>query len=246
MEIKIHAKSFSTGGLSSEQPVLENIDLQLRPGEFVVLFGPSGCGKTTLLNIIAGLDAFYEGDVRLPSAEGRVDPVTGYVFQTPRLLPWRTVRENIQLVLDGDENDLEMADALIEDMRLAEFANSYPNRLSVGMRRRVALARAFIVAPDLLLMDEPFISLDDPTARRLRMLLLDVWKRRRTTVLFVTHDLREAVMLADRIVFLSTRPATVIADIAVDIPRDERHDDSRIEDFRSMLIMKNGFLFADP
>ena len=154
-----------------------------------VLTGPSGGGKTTLLNIVAGLDRDFEGEIRF----SRPDVKVGYIFQTPRLLPWRTVEENIRLALpDGDEA-LERVPEMMRSVGLDAFASQYPERLSLGMQRRAALARGFITEPDILLMDEPFVSLDDPTAQGLRELLIALWRRRPTTVLFVTHDRSEAV-----------------------------------------------------
>ena len=149
------------------------------------------------------------------------------MFQNPRLLPWRTVYQNLALVLDGGaEADARIA-TLLEAVGLTAVRDQYPGRLSVGMARRAALARAFVVQPDLLLMDEPFVSLDEPTAQRLRALLLDVWNARPTTVLFVTHNLREAIQLADRLVLLSAAPTRVLADLPVDLPRDHAERRSR-------------------
>jgi NitT/TauT family transport system ATP-binding protein len=157
------------------------------------------------------------------------------VFQTPRLLPWRTVAENIRLVLRPRQN-ANVVDELLALTGLSAFRDAYPERLSVGMSRRVALARAFAVEPDLLLMDEPFVSLDEETAEKLRQLLLDIWRRRPTTVLFVTHDKREAVLLADRIVRLTASPGTVDRIVAVDIPREQRGDSSIIESWRALYL----------
>ncbi|MGH8326761.1 MAG: ABC transporter ATP-binding protein, partial [Steroidobacteraceae bacterium] len=173
---------------------LARLSLQVAAGEFVALVGPSGCGKTTLLNIVAGLDRAFTGDVRLaPRPDGQPARV-GYVFQEPRLLPWRTVYENIALVLPP-----QRADAVVKDMLqavgMAKAQDLYPPQLSVGMSRRVSIARAFAIEPDLLLMDEPFVSLDHDAVEHLRDLLLKLWHARPTTVLFVTHDMREALVL---------------------------------------------------
>ncbi|MFQ5783312.1 MAG: ABC transporter ATP-binding protein [Alphaproteobacteria bacterium] len=219
---------------------LAGLSLGLDEGEFVCVFGPSGCGKTTLLHIVAGLDAEFDGTVAF--ADGR-RPTLGYVFQTPRLLPWRSVRENIALVLPPGA-DAE-ADALIEAVELAGFGDAYPGRLSLGMQRRAALARAFAVHPGLLLMDEPFVSLDEPTARRLRLLLHDIWRSRPATVLFVTHNLREAIELADRIVFLSSRPGKVVAETPVGLSRAARADEAAVEAFRAELMAREVAVFND-
>lgn len=203
-------------------------------GEFVVLVGPSGCGKTTALNIVAGLDSAFDGS--LTFAGGRT-PTLGYVFQNPRLLPWRTVRQNIALVLPKPLRHDGRVEAWLDAMGLSDVADEYPTRLSVGMARRAALARAFVVEPELLLMDEPFVSLDEPTARRLRALLTDTLERRPATVLFVTHNLREAIQLADRILVMAPGPTRVVAEVPVTVPR-ARRDDAMVEAFRTALLAR--------
>lgn len=215
------------------KPVIGALDLALASAEFVCLVGPSGCGKTTLLNIIAGLDNDFQGQITLGGRHAR--PKIGYVFQNPRLLPWRTVRENIDLALDAKQPP-DNVDTLLKIMNLTEMQHMYPERLSLGMSRRVAIIRAFAVNPDLLLLDEPFVSLDPPTARQVRALLLELWRQKPHTVLFVTHDLREAIALADKLVFLSAAPMSVVSEIKVPIPRDERHDEKAIEAFRQQLL----------
>jgi NitT/TauT family transport system ATP-binding protein len=220
--VDIGLKRFPAVGQAPALTAIKDLRFSVRSGEFVCLLGPSGCGKTTSLNIIAGLDRDFEGAIALPRAAGRPRPVIGYVFQTPRLLPWRTVEENITLVLDPAQARSGIVDELLKATGLLEFRHAYPERLSVGMARRVALARAFSVSPDLLLMDEPFVSLDEPTAERLRALLLEIWQARPTTVLFVTHDTREAVRLADRVIVLTTSPASVQSIVAIDTPRCDR------------------------
>ena len=235
-EIEVRAKAFPAVGEAAALTVLRDVTVGARPGEFVCLFGPSGCGKTTLLNIIAGLDDDFEGSRRFPpGAEGR-PPRVGYVFQTPRLLPWRSVRQNLELPLEAGQIASGIVDELLAVTGLSDFANTYPQRLSVGMRRRVSLARAFAIQPELLLMDEPFVSLDAPTARRLQELLIAIWRERPTTVFFVTHDLTEAVMLGDRILLLSGTPATVAADLAVELPREARGDGLAVDAVRRRLV----------
>jgi NitT/TauT family transport system ATP-binding protein len=161
--------------------------------------------------------------------------VIGYVFQNPRLLPWKTVEENVRLVLPSDQATGDRVSEVLRAVGLEDARHVYPNRLSVGMSRRVALARAFVIEPELLLMDEPFVSIDAAAANRLRRLLLSMLDRRPTTVLFVTHDLREAIQLADRILLLSGPPAGIVADVAVDIPRDARTGDA-VERFRGKFL----------
>ncbi len=233
IKIDILNKRFPGVGEATGHLVIENLNLTINPQEFVCLVGPSGCGKTTLLNIIAGLDTDFTGEISV----GQVTKKSkiGVVFQNPRLLAWRTVRQNIELVQERFQN-AELIDELLDVMQLTAFQNVYPERLSLGMSRRVALIRAFAVNPDLLLMDEPFVSLDAPTARQVRDLLLLLWKKRPHTVLFVTHDLREAIALADRLVFLSAAPMGFVADIKVSIPRTERNNEQAIEEFRQQLM----------
>lgn len=234
LHIGIDRKTFPspTGGPGAV--IIKNLDLSLQCGEFVCLVGPSGCGKSTLLNIVAGLDRDFQGRIDFPIT-GSI-PRIGYVFQNPRLLPWRSVRQNIELVLADEPADPALIEHLLDVMRLTAVQHQYPDRLSLGMSRRVALVRAFAIRPDLLLMDEPFVSLDAPTARRVRQLLIRVWEERPHTVLFVTHDLREAIALADRLVFLAPSPSHVLAEIRVGIPRRQRGDELLIERFRNELI----------
>lgn len=228
LDIHVERKRFPDVGTGGKRLVLQDIHIVLAAGEFLALVGPSGCGKSTLLHIVAGLDAEYEGRIAFPRSNGIDPPRLGYVFQNPRLLPWLTVRDNILLVLDQPSTQRARVDELLGAMGLGEFSRFHPNRLSVGMQRRAALARAFAVQPQLLLMDEPFVSLDHPTAQQLRTQLLQVWNDHRTTVIFVTHDLEEATMLADRIVFLSPGPARIIGEVSVDIPRDQRGDEAAV------------------
>ncbi|HEY8218933.1 MAG TPA: ABC transporter ATP-binding protein [Methylobacter sp.] len=229
IQININNKTYPT----ATKPSIVNLKLSLNSNEFICLVGPSGCGKTTLLNIVAGLDNDYDGEILV--GQQHTHPKIGYIFQNPRLLPWRTVRENIELALPDNQSP-EVIDELLEVMQLTASQHVYPERLSLGMSRRVAIIRAFAVDPEVLLMDEPFVSLDAPTARQVRELLLKLWQQRPHTVLFVTHDLREAIALADRLVFLSTSPMRVVSEIAVPIARRERHSELAVESFRQQLL----------
>ena len=179
------------------------------------MMGPSGCGKTTLLRIIAGLDGDFDGGVRLP-APGKL----GVVFQEPRLLPWRCVEDNVRL-LAPHACEAELSE-LFATLELSEHRRHYPGELSLGLARRVALARAFAVKPDLLVLDEPFVSLDAKLAVRLRAELAELVSRRPVTTLLVTHSIEEAVGLADRIILLTPSPARVLADVPIDTPRRVR------------------------
>ncbi|MDI1229714.1 MAG: ATP-binding cassette domain-containing protein [Methylobacter sp.] len=229
IQIQIDNKTYQ----AAADPSIVDLKLSLTSEEFICLVGPSGCGKTTLLNIIAGLDNDYEGDILV--GQQHTSPKIGYVFQNPRLLPWRTVRENIELAVDKHQAR-EVIDAMLEAMQLTASQHSYPEHLSLGMSRRVAIIRAFAVDPEVLLMDEPFVSLDAPTARQVRELLLNLWQQRPHTILFVTHDLREAIALADRLIFLSAAPMQVVSEIVVPIPRSERGNELAIESFRQQLL----------
>ncbi|MGI9211014.1 MAG: ABC transporter ATP-binding protein [Methylococcaceae bacterium] len=211
--------------------LFERLRIDLQEGQFAVLVGPSGCGKTSLLNLIAGLDPQFEGEIAFASHNNR--PRIGYVFQEPRLLPWRTVAENIRLAVPED-TDPKCIEHLMEQVGLSGVQQHYPEQLSLGMSRRVALVRAFAIDPDLLLMDEPLVSLDTPTARRVRELMLNLWLDRPHTVLYVTHDMREAIELADRLIFLSPAPCQMCGDVMIPIPRSER-DPATIEAFHRSL-----------
>jgi NitT/TauT family transport system ATP-binding protein len=192
--------------------VLADFRLTLPVGAVGALVGPSGCGKTTLLRLVAGLDQNYDGEVHLP-AHGRL----GMVFQEPRLLPWRTVIDNLRIVAPQAHDDA--LTALLDELGLAEHAAHFPRQLSLGLARRVALARALAIEPDLLLLDEPLVSLDAALARDLREKIAALIETRRITTLIVTHDLREAIALADKIFLLSPRPAHVVATLEIDTPR---------------------------
>jgi NitT/TauT family transport system ATP-binding protein len=211
LDVAIKQKSYlaASGG---RLRVLGELGFSLRSGEVAALVGPSGCGKTTLLRIIAGLDRDFEGEVTLP-AHGTL----GMVFQEPRLLPWRTVEHNVRLAAP-DATDANL-DTLFGTLGLAQHRSHFPGELSLGLARRVALARAFAVEPDLLLLDEPFVSLDDALALRLREELASLVISRHVTTLLVTHDVDEAIALADRLLFLSASPARVLAEVPVARPR---------------------------
>jgi NitT/TauT family transport system ATP-binding protein len=193
-----------------------DLKFSLNARSFTCIVGPSGCGKTTTLRMILGLDRGYEGAINHPGNE-RV----AAVFQEPRLLPWRTVEQNIRLVLSDEHCDRSL-DELFDVLELAEVKSFFPSQLSLGLARRAALARAFVLEPELLILDEPFVSLDEQTATRLRELLMRLWQLHQTTALMVTHNLREAVLLADRILVFSRRPAQLLGDIAIDVCRADR------------------------
>jgi NitT/TauT family transport system ATP-binding protein len=231
VNISIEHKAFYSSQTGEAKTVIANLSITLKSCEFVCLVGPSGCGKTTLLNILANLDKNFQGNIKL--SQNDIQPAIGYVFQNPRLLPWRTVRENLELATTASS---EILDSLLATMNLTDEQQTYPEQLSLGMSRRVSIIRAFAIDPDILLMDEPFVSLDPPTARQARELLIKLWTERPHTVLFVTHDLREAITLADRLIFLSSSPMSVVTEIPITIPREERGIEAHIESFRSKIF----------
>jgi NitT/TauT family transport system ATP-binding protein len=215
LELRIDAKTYlSADGTPVE--VVQGFKLRLDAGSFGALIGPSGCGKTTILRIAAGLDRDFRGELKTPGS-GRL----GMVFQEPRLLPWRTVEQNIRLALPAHEPAADLTE-LVETLGLGAHLARYPGELSLGLARRAAIARAFAVRPDFLLLDEPFVSLDEAIAERLRDELVALTTRTRVTTLFVTHDLAEAVQLADRLFFLSDRPAHILFEKSLPPPRGAR------------------------
>jgi NitT/TauT family transport system ATP-binding protein len=224
LTVRVDQKMFPAVGERPENLVLKNVEFQVEPGSFVVITGPSGGGKSTLLNVVAGLDKDFDGSIDFGSNDQRV----AFVFQSPRLLPWRTVYENIALALPPGDPRIANIPEMLKRVGLSDAANAYPEMISLGMQRRVALARAFVLEPELLLMDEPFVSLDDPTAHALRELLVELWSRKPTTVLFVTHDRPEAVMLGTRILRLSPAPATIAQDVPVRLPVADRSDREKV------------------
>jgi len=233
IHVAVKRKVFPAVGDRPAQVVLQDIAFDVAPRSFLVVTGPSGCGKSTLLNIIAGLDRDYEGSIDLGPAK---DNLT-FIFQTPRLLPWRTLYENIALAIpDGDPRHAQIP-AMLERVGLQEAQNAYPEMLSLGMQRRAALARGFILKPEILLMDEPFVSLDDPTATSLRELLMELWHQQPTTVIFVTHDRTEAIQLGTRILRLAPGHASVVQDAAVALTEAQRRD-------RTAVLQEQNRIFA--
>jgi NitT/TauT family transport system ATP-binding protein len=204
--------------------VIEDVNFILGAGEFVSVVGPSGCGKSTLLRMISGLMKPTGGDVFVRGK--RVDKVrtdVGYMFQTDALLPWRTVLDNVALPLKykriARREREERARAWISTVGLKGFEDAYPHQLSGGMRKRVSLASTLVVSPDIILMDEPFSALDVQTRSIMENELMAIWQRERKTVLFVTHDLEEAIALSDKVVVLSARPTRVKAVCKIDLAR---------------------------
>lgn len=203
---------------------ISDASLDIQPGEFVSLVGPSGCGKTTLLRIIAGLLEPTEGIVEYQDGSRRAQPdKLGVVFQQPALLPWLNIERNVVLPAHIWKMDVGKAHVrareLLEMMHLRDVGEKYPNELSGGMQQRAAIARSLLNDPGILLMDEPFGALDAMTREKLNVELSELHQKFHKTILFVTHDIREAVFLSDRVIVLSNSPAKIIADVTIDIPR---------------------------
>ena len=208
--------------------VLEDISLDVRDGEFICLVGPSGCGKSTLLNIIGGFVNATEGEARVDGQPIQgPDPKRIFIFQENASFPWLSVEENVAFGVrrSNAAEKRELVEHYIEMVGLTGFAKSFPRELSGGMRQRVEIARALAAEPDVLFMDEPFSALDYLTRLRLRHELTQIWQREKRTVLFVTHDVEEAVQLADRVVVMGKRPARIRAIVPVDIERPRDLDD---------------------
>jgi ABC-type nitrate/sulfonate/bicarbonate transport system ATPase subunit len=214
LEVDITGKTFESAA-SGTHEVLAPIKFALQSGEVGVLIGPSGCGKSTMLRIILGLDRDFQGTIARPP-EARI----GMVFQEPRLLPWRSVEQNVRLAAP-DISDAKLSE-LFKILELEAHRSHFPGELSLGLARRVALARAFAVEPDLLVLDEPLASLDDALAGRLRDEIATLVASRPVMTLLVTHSIDDAIRLGDRLFFLSPRPAHVVLEVPIPIPRAQR------------------------
>lgn len=213
---------------------LDGVSFEMSGHVFVSLVGPSGCGKSTLLNITSGIDTPTSGKVSFAHNGGQAR--IGYVFQDPRLLPWRTVMDNMLYVSDEDRATArQKAQTYLEMVGLGAFADMFPGQLSGGMQQRVGIARAFSVDPDLLLMDEPFSHLDAITAEGLREQLQEIWNETRKMVLFVTHDVREAVELSNRVIMLAPG-GRIFADIEIDLPYPRRASDRAVAMLQAEIL----------
>jgi len=231
IEIRGVSKAFGRHGDASPVMALAGLDLSVPEGSFVSVVGPSGCGKTTILRLVDGLVEADAGEVLVSGQPPRPGPEVGFVFQAFRLIPWATVQSNVEFALTSlglpRKERAERALHYLSMVGLTRFAKSYPGTLSGGMKQRVALARAFATDPQILLMDEPFASLDAQTRELMQTELMRLWAQRRQTVLFVTHSVDEAILLSDRIVLMSPRPGRVIEEIEVGLPHPRWQYDVR-------------------
>jgi NitT/TauT family transport system ATP-binding protein len=230
-------------------PVLSNISIIVEPGEFVALLGPSGCGKSTLLRLAAGLETATRGSVLEDGKPiTRPDPSRILVFQDATLFPWLTVWKNVAAGLDARgilKDHEDRVDDILKLVKLDAFADAYPHQLSGGMAQRAAIARALVNDPKLLLLDEPFGKLDSLTRLKMQKELLQLWQRSGFTALLVTHDVEEALLLADRVIVFGDRPASIIADVTVGKAHPRRRDDPALIALRQTLLEKLGVSHDD-
>ena len=237
-------------GRSGEVVALNGVDMEIRENEFVCVVGPSGCGKSTLLNIIAGLERPTSGRVCVKGQEV-VNPGSerGVIFQQYALFPWLTVKKNVKfgLKLRGvKEPELSViADKYIRLVGLEEFGDSYPKELSGGMKQRVAIARAYAVNPEILLMDEPFGALDAQTRTQLQTELLETWEKEKKTCFFITHDVEEAIILAQRVVIMSARPGRVKEIVPVNIPYPRTQETKMTKEFLDLKVHVWGQVYRE-
>jgi ABC-type nitrate/sulfonate/bicarbonate transport system ATPase subunit len=235
IDIRHLAKSFPQSDGRS-LAVIEDLNLQVAAGEFVSLLGPSGCGKSTALNMIGNIDPPTKGEIfvngqalKLGSKAVRI----GFVFQSPRLIPWKSIEKNVRFGLESDgtiprDEWTDRVQAALELVGVADFRKAFPSQLSGGMQTRVAIARALAMDPEIILMDEPFSSLDEITGRRMRGELTAIWERLHPTIVFITHDMLEAVFLSQRVVLLTPRPMRVYTTFAIDAPRPRSYTDETL------------------
>jgi len=236
--------SHDFGDAGQRLPVLDNVNLSVAPGEFVALLGPSGCGKSTLLRLVAGLDAPTSGQILqdgTPITEP--DPSRIVVFQDPTLFPWRRVRANVALGLQARgiaRQEGHRVDEALRRVGLEAFDRAFPHQLSGGMAQRVALARALVNDPRLLVLDEPLGKLDSLTRLTMQSDLVELWQRARFSALLVTHDVEEALFLAQRVIVFSQRPARITAEIVVDLPYPRHRGDPRLTALRHEALRHLG------
>jgi NitT/TauT family transport system ATP-binding protein len=236
-------------GVSSSHVILNNLNLGIKHGEFVTIVGPSGCGKSTLLNLVAGLDAFYSGEILIDNKPIHKTPLTDrvVVFQEGALFPWLTVYKNIEFGLKISKiAKLKRRESVmrhIDMVQLTNFSNAFIHQLSGGMKQRVAIARALALNPKILLMDEPFAALDVNTRRMLYDQLLSIHQETNKTILFVTHNINEAVALGDRVILMSPKLANIRKEFIVNIPRPRRIDHPLVDSITKEIMTESEDLF---
>lgn len=248
IEIKDLGVTFKDNAGNDVQ-ALTGVNLNIHKGEFVSLLGPSGCGKTTLLRSVADLQEPTQGSIKISGMlpkEVRLQQKFGFVFQQPVLFDWRTVKKNVELPLEimyySKEDRSKRADEMLEMVGLKNFANHFPKQLSGGMQQRVNIARAFGIRPEILLMDEPFSALDEFTKEKLHEDLLRIWRQTNKTVLFVTHNIQEAVFLSDRVCVLSPHPGRLSAVVDIDLPRPRTLEMKETQHFTELVTkVRNSF-----
>ncbi|PEC44069.1 sulfonate ABC transporter ATP-binding protein [Priestia megaterium] len=229
-------RSFQKGEQVTQ--ALRNVNLTINKGEFITVIGPSGCGKSTLLKMIAGLDMDYEGRIEINGKYIAGPSIKqGMIFQEHRLFPWLNVEQNIAADLSlKDSNVRRRVDELIDIVRLKGFEKAYPRELSGGMSQRVAIARALLRNPEVLLLDEPFGALDAFTRTHLQDVLLDIWKKEKTTMIFVTHDLDESIYLGTKIVIMSARPGEISRVVPVEISHPRKKTELPFQRLRQQVL----------
>ncbi len=250
-EIKIEDLSVNFPDKNGGEPIvaLSNVNMEIKQGEFISLVGPSGCGKTTLLRTIADLQGITTGSISvrgLTPRQIRLQKKYGIVFQSPVLYEWRTVRRNVCMPMEllgvPKKDRTARVTKMLELVGLMEFGEKYPHELSGGMQQRVNIARALAIRPEILLMDEPFSALDEFTKEKLHEDLLRIWKKTNKTILFVTHNIQEAVYLSDRVVVLSPHPGRVSAIVDIDLPRPRPLEIKQSQEFNSLVSkVRNSF-----
>jgi sulfonate transport system ATP-binding protein len=243
LRIEQTRKQFDNGFVA-----LDSITLKVNEGEIVSLVGTSGCGKSTLLRIIAGLEFPTSGQVFIDDEAIRgAHPATGIIFQEPRLMPWLTVRQNVQFGLETFRRTIaskarfrrekeHRTDIILKRVGLSEFADALPLQLSGGMAQRVAIARALVTQPSILLLDEPFSALDAFLRMNLQNHLLQIWEYDRPTMLLVTHDIEEALVMSDRVIVMRGNPGQIYREFLLDLPRPRRRTDSRFQNYKEQIL----------
>ena len=247
IEIKLNHVGMTYSDGVNVTKALTDVTLDIHKGEFISLLGPSGCGKSTLLRIIANLLDNTDGEVLIEGMtpkEARLARKYAMVFQAPVLYEWRTIRKNIELPLEimkvSKIDRMETSKAMLDLVGLSKFADHYPHELSGGMQQRVGIARAFAVKPEILLMDEPFSALDEFTKEKLHIDLLNIWRKTNKTVIFVTHNIQEAVFLSNRICVLSPHPGRLSAVIDVNLPRPRTMDMKNTQEVTELVAKVRG------